>query len=88
MKFLSKALRFEMLSKFSSRQESLLRNTLLSRYLRFHIYHRAYVSRGAVGASAPTLFETEGACTHAFLQIFGYFWMALWKTCRLGEKEV
>ena len=57
---------------------------LAPRIARPQTARRAYVSKGA----APTLFETVGASTHAFLQIFGYFWMALWKTCRVGEKEV
>ena len=34
---------------------------------------RAPISMGAVGASAPTVFESGGASTHGFWQLFSHF---------------
>ena len=40
------------------------------RFPRYNWSCRAPVSMGAVGASAPTVFESVGASTHGFWQIF------------------
>ena len=51
---------------------STILNTSLSRlvnpnnYIRLHVYVRAPVSMGAVGAFAPTVFEILGASTPGF----------------------
>ena len=48
---------------------------------------RAPVSMGAVGASAPTVFESVGASTHGFWQFFSHFLSVsmkmIWKKLRI-----